>query len=123
MMIYFLHGFSVFLGVLAGTAVTILTQLYSARRAQTQQTQNLKFELELNVAKIDTWLAELEKYRNAVNGDSLHQWFGYFDLGKVVSVTANAMFASGLLYRCSTRMTLLPSRSYSPIYLRLENST
>ena len=45
MMIYFLHGFSVFLGVLAGTAVTILTQLYFARRAQTQQTQNLKFEL------------------------------------------------------------------------------
>ena len=42
MMIYFLHGFSVFLGVLAGTAVTILTQLYFARRAQTQQTQNLK---------------------------------------------------------------------------------
>ena len=51
------------------------------------------------MAKIDTWLAELEKYRNAVNGDSLHQWFGYFDLGKVVSVTANAMFASGLLYK------------------------
>ena len=96
---YFLHGFGVFLGVLAGTAVTILVTLCFDRRAKTQQTQNLKFELELNVAKIDTWLAELERYRDAVNGDSLHQWFGYFDLGKVVSVTANAMLASGLLYK------------------------
>ena len=97
-MIYFLHGLGVFLGVLAGTFVTILTQLYFAKRGQTQQTQNLKFELELNVSKIDTWLEELEKYRHAVNGDALHNWFGYFDIGKGVSVTANAMFASGLLY-------------------------
>ena len=51
------------------------------------------------MAKIDTWLAELEKYRDAVNGDSLHNWFGYFDFGKVLFVTANAMLASGLLYK------------------------
>ena len=56
MMIYFLHGFGVFLGVLAGTVVTILTQLYFAKRGQIWQTQNLKFELELNVSKIDTCL-------------------------------------------------------------------
>ena len=31
--------------------------------------------------------------------DSLHNWFGYFDLGKIVSVTASAMFGSGLLYQ------------------------
>ena len=95
---YLLHGFSVFLGVLAGTVVTILAQWFFASRAETQQTKNLKFELELNKAKIDTWLEELEKYRHAVNGDALHNWSGYFDLGKVVSVTATAMFASGLLY-------------------------
>ena len=97
-MTYFLHGFGVFLGVLAGTGVTILAQWFLAWRAKTQQTKNLKFELELNVAKLDTWLADLEKYRDAVNGDALHNWPGYFDLGKFVSVTANAMFGSGLLY-------------------------
>ena len=70
--------------------------LYFAKRGQTQ---NLKFELGLNVSKIDTWLEELEKYRHAVNGDALHNWPGYFDIGKAVSVTANAMFASGLLYK------------------------
>ena len=96
---YFLHGLGVFIGLLAGTTVTILTQLYFAKRGQTQQTQNLKFELELNVSKIDTWLEELEKYRRAVNGDALHNWSGYFDIGKAVFVTANAMFAYGSLYK------------------------
>ena len=96
---YFLYGLGVFIGMLAGTAVTILTQLYFVKRGQTQQTQNLKFELELNVSKIDTWLEELEKYRHAVNGDALHNWSGYFDIGKAVFFTANAMFAYGSLYK------------------------
>ena len=98
-MIYFLQGFGVFLGMLAGTGVTILVKTYFAKRAETQQTQNLRFELELNVVKIDKWLKDLTEYRNAVNGDSLHRWFGYFDFGKTIFVTANAMFSSGLLYK------------------------
>ena len=55
-------------------------------------------KLRLNVRKIDGWLEELARYRNAVNGDNLHNWFGYFDLGKTVSATASAMLTSGLLY-------------------------
>jgi hypothetical protein len=96
---YFLQGLSVFLGVLAGTAVSVLTQLFIQRRNETQQTRNLKFELELDIKKIETWLEELKWCRNAVNGDSLHAYFGYFDLSRIVSVTANAMFQSGLLYK------------------------
>ena len=51
------------------------------------------------MSKIDTWLKELEEYRHAVNGEALHNWPGYFDIGKAVFFTANAMFASGLLYK------------------------
>ena len=98
-MSYFLQGFGVFLGVLAGTAVTVLTGLYLQRRGETQQTRNLRFELELNIRKLQTWREELDRWRNAVNGDSLSNYFGYFDLGRTVSVTANAMFLSGLLYK------------------------
>ena len=58
----------------------------------------LGFELRLNIKKIDGWLDELARYRNAVNGDNLHNWFGYFDLGKTVTATASAMLSSGLLY-------------------------
>jgi hypothetical protein len=98
-MSYFFQGLGVFLGVLAGTFVTILVHLYFQRRAETQQTRNLKFELDLNMRKIDAWLEELARCRNAVNGDSLHAYFGYFDLSKSVSITASEMLQSGLLYK------------------------
>lgn len=96
---YLIQGFSVFLGVIAGTAVTVLVGLYFQRRKETQQTRNLRFELELDIKKIETWLEEIKRYRNAVNGDSLHTYFGYFDLSRIVFVTANAMLQSGLLYK------------------------
>ena len=88
----------VFIGVVSGTAVTILAHRFQERRFEKRQVRNLSFELRLNTKKIDGWLEELARYRNAVNGDNLHNWFGYFDLGKTVSATASAMLASGLLY-------------------------
>lgn len=88
-----------FLGVIAGTLITILAARLWERRAYRQQVRNLVFELRLNIKKIDRWLSEITKYRNAVNGDSLHTWFGYFDLGKASYPTANDMFRTGLLYK------------------------
>lgn len=87
------------LGVVAGTLITILAARLWERRAYRQQVCNLVFELRLNVKKVDRWLYEIAKYRNAVNGDSLHTWFGYFDLGKASYPTANEMFRTGLLYK------------------------
>ena len=96
---YVLHGFGVFLGVLAGTGVTLLVGWIQRRRGESQQVRNLKFELDLNIGKVDRWLEELGRYRNAVNGDSLQNYAGYFDLGRFIYVTANNMFLSGLLYK------------------------
>lgn len=96
---YVVQGFGVFLGVIAGTAVTLLVQYLIQYKDIQQQTKNLKFELELNVGKIDAWLDELGKYRNAVNGDALHNYFGYFDLSRTVSNTTSTMFISGRLYK------------------------
>ena len=96
---YFLHGFGVFLGVLAGTAVTLLTQWVLNKTKEKQKARNLRFEFELNIKKIDAWLEELVKYRNAVNGDSVQTYAGYFDLSRAVYPTANEMFQSGLLYK------------------------
>ncbi|MCP4365304.1 MAG: hypothetical protein GY800_08420 [Planctomycetes bacterium] len=99
---YFLLGLSVFLGVIAGTAVTIATQMFFQWKSEKHKLSNLKFEFMLNIKKIDGFLNELTKYRNAVNGDSLNMYFGYFDLSRVVSVIANDMFSSGLMYRYLT---------------------
>ena len=87
-----------FLGVVAGIVVMIVSSRIQARSARKQQVRNLCFELQLNIKKIDGWLKEVRLYRNAVNGDSLHRWFGYFDLSKTVSTTAMAMLHSGALY-------------------------
>ncbi len=48
-MIYFLQGFGVFLGVIAGVAITILTQFINDRIKESQKVQNLKFEFGLNL--------------------------------------------------------------------------
>ncbi len=96
---YFLQGFGVFLGVVAGVAITLITQWINERRKESLKVKNLKFEFELNIKKINQWLEEITKYRNAVNGDALNNYFGYFDLSRFVSVTANDMFSSGLLYK------------------------
>lgn len=96
---YFLQGFGVFLGVVAGVAITLITQWINEKSKESQKVKNLKFEFDLNIKKIDKWLEEINKYRNAVNGDVLNNYFGYFDLSRFVSVTANNMFLSGLLYK------------------------
>jgi hypothetical protein len=96
---YFLQGFGVFLGVIAGVVITILTQLINDKIRESQKVKNLKFELKLNIKKIDKWSEELNKYRNAVNGDTFDSYFGYFNLSRFVTVTANEMFQTGLLYK------------------------
>ena len=96
---YFLQGFGVFLGVIAGTAVLILLQWINGKVKESQKVKNLKFEFELNIKKIDEWLEEINKYRNAVNGDSLNNYFGYFNLSRFINVTGNDMFLKGLLYK------------------------
>ena len=87
------------LGVVAGTFITIFATNWRQRRTEDEQIANLCFELRLNLKKIDAWIVELSRYRNAVNGDSLQRWFGYFDLTKTVSSASVAAMSSGLLYK------------------------
>ena len=95
---YILHGFGVFLGVLAGVAVTILVQWIVRKLHISQLKENLRFEFEFDNKKLDAWLKEIETLRQAVYGDTLNTYYGYFDLSKAVLGTAHRMFADGLLY-------------------------
>ena len=96
---YLVQAFGVFLGVIAGASVIVLAALVLERRKETQQVRNLRFELELNAGKVDEWLEEINRYRNAVNGDALDTYSGYFDLSRMISVTANSMLQTGVLYK------------------------
>lgn len=96
---YVLQGFGVFLGVIAGVAINLLTQFLINKHNEKSKINNLRFELKLNIEKIDSWIEEITRYRNALNSDTLHLYFGYYDLSKFVSVTANELFANGTLYK------------------------
>ena len=99
----FFQGFGVFFGVLAGiiagTAITLLVEWLKQKRSEQQMISNLKFEFGFNIQKIDTWLSEISNYRNAIIYDNLHLYFAYFDLARVISVTANSLYSTGKLYK------------------------
>lgn len=96
---YLLQGFGVFLGVIAGTAVTILTQRFLLWRQEKHKVQNLKFEIQFNIKQIDRWIESLRRYRGAVNGDTLTSWAEYFDFSHVIKSTIENMIQAGLIYK------------------------
>jgi hypothetical protein len=89
----------VFLGVIAGTLVTVLTHGHQVNSDEKNQLGNLKFELELNEKKLNAWLDELTTYRNHVNGDSLLTYSGYFNFSTFIGVTAFKLHGSGTIYK------------------------
>jgi hypothetical protein len=100
---YFVEGLGsfsgVFFGVVAGSIVTLLVNYLAQRLDERSQIKNLVFELSLNCTKLEEWLEELTKYRNAVNGDSLDSYYGYIRLSSAIGVTTNQLHTRGVLYR------------------------
>ena len=94
-----LTGFGVFLGVVAGTLVTLLVQWVKGWVNQKKRRRDFKFELEFNVAKLDKWIEFITEWRNAVNSETMVSFWRYFDLSRVLSSAANELLVSGVLYR------------------------
>lgn len=113
---YIAQGFGVFLGVLAGTAVNFLGYRCIQRHQEKSQVRNLIFELDLDCKKIDHWLEQLRELRNAINGDCLDRWFGYFDFSRFIYLTANNMFQSGQLYKLLTHEQIEPLQEIVSTY-------
>jgi hypothetical protein len=88
-----------FLELLRAFFVHIGAQRFFEWRARAQDLKSLKFELRFDIRKIDSWLGDLQRWRNAVNANAIATFYGYFDLSKFIYVTANRMFLSGVLYR------------------------
>lgn len=88
-----------FLGVVAGTAVTIVANSWTKRSNDKIQVSNLRFELELNRKKTLEWLKEVKRYRDSVNGDAIQNYWGFFKFSSAIGVTMFQMHQSGLLYQ------------------------
>lgn len=91
--------FAVLTGILSGTAINILVEKVSKRNIEKQLVENLIFEVNYNTKKMDTFLEEMNRYKDAVNGDYVQRYFGYFDLSKILNNIAYNMLGTGLLYK------------------------
>lgn len=89
----------VLVGILAGTGVTLFVQFVNQWRLEKLWLGYLKYEISLNIQKIDAWQQELGRYRNAVHANNLAMYPGYFDLSRFLTVTVNNLLNAGLLYK------------------------
>lgn len=96
---YIFQGLGIFIGIVAGTVVTLLIQWVAQRGKEEETVKYLKFEIDLNIGKIIRWLDQVDNYRNAVNSDTLSTYWDYFDLSRVATSFYNNTFYSGLLYK------------------------
>jgi len=90
--------FGVFAGIIAGVVIHLGIDAIRNCRFKKKAKNNLKFEIDFNISKIDSFFKELEKYRNKVNGDSLYNYFGYFPLSKVIITTMIQVFLDRSIY-------------------------
>lgn len=90
--------FGVTFGVVAGVFINLIIGWIQNKKSQSNMIRNIKFEIDFNIKKIESFLKELGRYRNKVNGDSLQIYFGYFNLSKVITTTMVQMFFRGTIY-------------------------
>lgn len=90
--------FGAALGVIAGTVVQYLLTFALDRRSKRRQKTALMKELIYNQNLVNELLSEVQKLRNAVNGDVLSTYHGYLAYSKALFAQANACATNGLLY-------------------------
>ena len=90
--------FGVLAGIFAGIGINIGIDFVRKCIVKEKIIKNLKFEINFNIKKINSFLEELDRYRDKVTGDFLSSYFGYFNLSKVIVSTLVQMFFTGAIY-------------------------
>jgi hypothetical protein len=86
-------------GVVAGTLVQFFTQSLFNRSTEKEQRSGLKKEMQANLALVSDLKAQAAVFRNAINGDSLNKYFGYFTFERGLFSQTTALLNSGKLYK------------------------
>ncbi len=73
-----MYGVSIFIGILVGTIVNAATHYLVKWRNSKQDIKHLKFELQMNIKKMDKFLEEIIEYRNSVNSETMDLYCGYY---------------------------------------------
>ena len=84
------------------------------KRYKKHEKNNLIFEIDCNIAKIDRWLELFADLNNKINSNRIVEFSGFFDYSSALFFTYFKLFQTGLLY------SLLDKESICKIQ---ENST
>lgn len=96
---FFVWFLAILTGILSGTVINILVEKINKRNIEKELVKNLIFEVNYNMKKMDTFIEEIDRYKDSVTGDYTHRYFGYFDLSKILYNVAYNMLGTGLLYK------------------------
>lgn len=93
-----MYGISVFVGIVAGIAVTVGVDFLKQKRQNANDKNNLSFEIKCNLSKIEKWIELMNELRNYVNSDRISQFSGYFNLSSAIFSTTNKLLQDGRIY-------------------------
>ena len=93
-----IYGISVFVGIVAGIAVTIGVDFLKKKKQNANDKNNLSFEIKCNLSKIERWMELINELRNYVNSDRINQFSGYFNLSSAIFSTTNKLLQDGRIY-------------------------
>ncbi|MCB0340511.1 MAG: hypothetical protein KDD53_12945 [Bdellovibrionales bacterium] len=94
----FSNGFWVFVGIIAGTLVTLLSAYVLIRLKRRKIKQNIKFEVTFNISKIQEWKGMLEKLLEHSNSDNIEDCLVLFDFEKIIFWTVHKTISDGTVY-------------------------
>lgn len=86
-------------GVVAGTVVQFLVQKLLNSGVERDQRAALKKEMLANQQLIDELQGEATRFRNAINGDAVASYFGFFNYERGIFDQGRALLSAGLLYK------------------------
>ncbi len=94
----FNNGFWLFVGIIAGTLVTLLASFILACLKKKKIKRNIKFEISFNISKIQEWKGLLDKVLMASNSDNMEDCLVLFDFQKIILWTVNKTISDGTVY-------------------------
>jgi len=91
--------FGVFAGIVAGIFINLAISAIKNYNTQKKLINNLKYEIEFNLKKIDAFLEEFREYRKHINGKSPYDYFGIIHMTGLLKTTLEQMFSDRSIYK------------------------
>ena len=93
----------IFLGVASGLTTGVLVYLLVSyiqnKLNEKRLIKYFKYEIEINIEKIKSFISELERYKDKILVNSLKTYFGWFYFSEILLNSVNQLFFTNLIYK------------------------